>query len=128
MKEQTRNFDISDVLSITTGKLVSTRHVDGVYDILNHMTGDNLFTHALPRASRACAPVLLDQHPQLKEVDAADVNTENWQPWLAAQRARYGDSFDVTPLAEWRHKHPITEAIEMMGPDRVIQVSEARDE
>jgi hypothetical protein len=30
----TKQFHISDVLSITTGRLVSTRHMTGVYDLL----------------------------------------------------------------------------------------------
>lgn len=36
----TRDFELGDILSITTGALVSRRHIDGVYDILNWMTGD----------------------------------------------------------------------------------------
>lgn len=61
----TKRFHISDVLSITTGRLVSDRHMDGVYDILNHMTGESLFTHQLGRASKACKPELLRQFPVL---------------------------------------------------------------
>src|SRR3990167_2376272 len=62
---QTKQFHLGDVLSITTGRLVSPRHIDGVYDILNFMTGDNLFTHTLPRASDECKPYLVAQFPQL---------------------------------------------------------------
>ena len=62
---QTKQFHLGDVLSITTGRLVSPRHIDGVYDILNFMTGDNLFTHQLPRASDECKPYLVAQFPQL---------------------------------------------------------------
>ncbi|WP_445080300.1 DUF7736 domain-containing protein [Brevibacillus laterosporus] len=51
-----KSFHISDILSVTTGKLLSTRRMDGVYDILNHMTGESLLTHQLPRAIRVCAP------------------------------------------------------------------------
>lgn len=60
-----KNFHISDVLSVTTGRLVSYRHIDGVYDILNFLTGDQLFTHQLPRAGRECEPWLRTQFPQL---------------------------------------------------------------
>ncbi len=116
MNPDSRDFDISDVLSITTGCLVSTRHIDGVYDILNFMTGESLFTHALPRASRICGPVLLQQHPQLAAVDASGVDTTNWQAWLAAQRQAFGDTFTVQPLSsgEYESKNPLTELAEMM--------------
>jgi hypothetical protein len=65
-------FHLSDVLSVTTGRLVSTRHIDGVYDLLNFLTGDRLFTHQLPRASRECEPWLRSQFPQLME-DSAEI-------------------------------------------------------
>ena len=38
-----RDFDLGDIPSITTGALVSPRHIDGVYDILDYMTGEQLF-------------------------------------------------------------------------------------
>lgn len=60
-----KQFHISDVLSITTRRLVSSRHMDGIYEILNFLTGDNLFTHQLPRAMRECEPWLKTKFPQL---------------------------------------------------------------
>jgi hypothetical protein len=60
-----RLFHISDVLSITTGRLVSSRHMEGIYDILNFLTGDELLTHQLPRAAKECEPWLKTQFPQL---------------------------------------------------------------
>jgi hypothetical protein len=60
-----KEFSLGDVLSITTGRLLSERHMDGVYDILNWMTGDNLYTHQLPRDGKACEPWLIEQYPQL---------------------------------------------------------------
>lgn len=60
-----KRFHISDVLSATTGRLLSTRKMDGIYEILNHLTGDSLYTHQLPRAFRECKPFLLAQFPML---------------------------------------------------------------
>lgn len=64
-----RDFDLSDVLSATTGRLLSMRHMDGIYDVLNYMTGDNLMTHQLPRAMDQVKPEILRQHPDLENVD-----------------------------------------------------------
>ncbi len=64
-----KKFHIGDILSITTGRLVSNRHIDGVYDILNFMTGDNLFTHQLPRAAEECRPSLIGQFPQFESTE-----------------------------------------------------------
>ena len=60
-------FSVSDVLSATTGRLVSDRHMEGIYEILNFLTGDNLFTHQLPRAMNECKPWLRSQFPALME-------------------------------------------------------------
>jgi hypothetical protein len=119
-----KDFDLGDVLSITTGRLVSRRHIDGVYDILNYMTGDSLFTHQLPRAQDECRPWLLRQHPDLAEVDADGVNAETWRGWLDAQVARYGATRPVAPIPADDHarRDPIQEAIEMVGPERVIAI------
>jgi hypothetical protein len=119
---EARLFDIGDVLSITTGCLVSPRLMDGVYDILNYMTGDELFTHQLPRAAQACKPTLLEQFPQLAEVNADEVNPSNHEQWLAAQRAKFGAAFAVTPIGEWVHINPIIEAEAMVGKEKVIRI------
>jgi len=119
----TRKFHLGDVLSVTTGRLVSPRHMDAVYDLLNFMTGDNLFTHQLPRACDECAPALLEQHPDLKavEVPAEFRDTAHVGEWLAEQVVRCGEYRMVAPLAEGDHTRidPLTE-LSMMGPDKPV--------
>lgn len=118
-----RTFHVGDVLSITTGFLVSPRHMDGIYDLLDYMTGDNLFTHQLPRASTECAPALLKQHPQLAGVETPDEfeGKEHVERWLAEQVARFGEHLVVEPLATEDHTRidPITE-MRMLKPDAQI--------
>ena len=116
----TRDFHLGDVLSVTTERLVSPRHVGGLYDILGYMTGESLFTHQLPRAGRACAPALLAQHPTLADVDASGVTADNWSEWLAEQVARFGETLPVAPLAagEYAPRDPLVELSEMIGGDR----------
>lgn len=121
----TRSFHIGDILSITDGCLVSPRHIEGVYDILNFMTGDNLFTHQLPRASDECRPHLLTLHPQLSSADASGVTPDNWKAWLADRVKEFGETLPVTPLPRGVHafKDPIDEAVEMVGAEKVIAVN-----
>lgn len=66
----TKQFKLSQVLSITTGRLLC--EMGDVYEILNFITGDNLFTHALPRASRFAEPLILEAHPKLAITDEQD--------------------------------------------------------
>jgi len=121
----TRDFDLGDVLSITDGRLVSPRLIEGVYDILNFMTGDSLYTHQLPRAMRACQGPLLAQHPQLADVDrTTKLGPDNFREWLAAQKRIYGETLPVAPLAPqtWTQINPVLEAEALVGKDRVIAV------
>lgn len=120
-----KRFHVSDLLSITTGRLVSTRHMDGVYEILNHITGDNLFTHQLPRAAKECDPVLASAFPCVRKdsptiIEALRILDENLAakvvepkdiigPWLnTLVHGGFGDSipewFDVEP---WHCAHDV---------------------
>jgi hypothetical protein len=60
-----KRYHIGDVLSVTTGRVVSPRHVDGLVDILQFMTGERLYSHQLPRAIENCKPHLVTQYPWL---------------------------------------------------------------
>lgn len=102
-----RAFHLGDILTVTTGgRLVSPRHMKGVYDILNWMTGDDLMTHQLPRACRECEGPLLAQHPDLAGVTVPEVFGDGTREsaelavgaWLAEQVAVYGETREVEPL------------------------------
>lgn len=118
----TKTFRLGAVLSVTTGTLLC--EIGDVYAILNHMTGDNLFTHQLPRAMRECRPFLLRQFPSLPHASPEDVGPENWARWLHARIQEHGDSFDVAPIPPQQHDRidPLTELAGMVGPDRVAVV------
>jgi len=124
MTEDQKLFHLGDVLTVTTGKLVSRRHMEGIYDILNFMTRDNLFTHQLPRAGRECAPALLEQHPQLAAVTGDDVTPENHAAWLEAQCAEFGEELLVQRLSEHAHEYidPLSELAEKVHPSKIISV------
>lgn len=116
---ETRDFHLGDILTITTEHLVTPNGVDGLYQILNWMTGDNLFTHQLPRATRECAPDLLRQHPDLANVTVPEFDSEAavWA-WLDDQVRRYGETRPVARLHPDDHTRidPLTE-LQMIAPD-----------
>lgn len=120
-----RDFHIGDILSVTTGKLLSPRLIGGVYDILNFMTGQSLFTHQLPRVSREAAPVILRQHPNLAAAEVGDITADNWKDRLAELAAQFGETLPIEPMAPGEHaqKNALAELSEMVG-DRPIVVVE----
>lgn len=119
-----RTFALADILTITTGRLVSPRGVDAIYDVLNFMTGDNLFTHQLPRAMGECAPAILAQHPDLASVKVPDGGWETdaavWS-WALEQVGIYGQERELVPLAAEDHTSidPLTE-LAMMAPNTPV--------
>lgn len=122
-----KRFHLGDILSLTTRRLVSMRHMEGVYDILNYMTRDNLFTHQLPRAYKECKPWLLRQHPWLKQIDASNVTPENHKDWLAKQCGAFGEHHNVERIPQDDHDRidPYDELVIMRGTDEGIIIVEA---
>lgn len=121
---EAKSFHIGDVLSVTTGCLLSPRGMEGIYDILNYMSGENLFTHQLPRVAQEAAPVLLALHPQLADADASDVTPENHREWLEAATAKYGEHISVYPMSEDDHERidPLSELAEKVHPDKIVVI------
>ena len=107
-------FTTAAVISAATGKLVCP--IDRLYAIYNYLTGDNLFTHQLPRAYRACDSWVKEQCPWTQELNVDLCNRDNWQAWLADAEQKYGAEHELAPLPAgiWQSCDPIQEAIELM--------------
>lgn len=147
MDPQERMFHIGDVLSITTGRLVSPSGIDGICDILNFMTMDNLMTHQIPRACEECRPYLFAQYPwlespeittmaigelilMLKETETGKMEKKllvmGWLSKLISGKysIQCPEMLAVRPIPESAHevRDPVEELEEKLGKDRVIVV------
>lgn len=121
----TKEFPTADVLSTISGVLISK--IDGVYAVLNWMTGESVFTHQIPRISREAAPVLLAKHgPFLQQAidEAAQVTPENYQSWRDTWENRYGPAIAVPKFSVETHERidPMSELAEHFRPDQTIVV------
>lgn len=138
-----RLFPVADVLTITTGRLCS--EMGRVYEILNFMTGDSLFTHQLPRAMEECGPWIAAQYPELmssapkmrewiNELDAAlaiagkdkrklQEVVKNWAEGVRLL-CKMPPEIPVYELGAEMHTRidPIEEAAAIFGDKRVISV------
>lgn len=94
-----KQFHIGDVLSITTGYLLSS-NTDGIYRIFEFMTKDSLFYHQISRVFSECKHHLLKQHPQLNNVDTSKLTHKNCQEWLNQQVARFGEKLTVRTILD----------------------------
>lgn len=113
MTAATRSFHLGDVLSVTTGRFLAPGGIDAVQKLLDFMTGDSVFTHQIPRVVSECEPRLLEQHPQLRDLDVPEFDGDRAavDAWLAEQVARFGEHLTVSPLDPADHTRidPITE-------------------
>jgi hypothetical protein len=116
-----KTFKLEEVLSAIYGTLLC--EIGKVYEVLNFVTGDNLFTHQIPRAGKQCQPLIEKQHPFLKEIDLTGINPENWKGRLAAIKSKYQNEIDLLPVNEWQHVDPTKEAVDMMGGDESKVIS-----
>jgi len=126
----TRTFTAAQIAT-GFGRLITS--IDDAYAVLNHMTGDNLYTHQLPRALAATHESMVNQHPWLADVDdmAEDALGRYSTPKEAMQEVelllngRHGHTLPLVPLAQWEHRDPIEELCDMVGTERVYVAPEA---
>lgn len=125
----TKSFHISDLLSISTGALVSHEHIGGVYKILNHLTGDDLMTHQLPLAADATRPDLLQQHPWLRDIKAPEFrDVDHVHAWVDDQAAFHGRWHDVVAVPQsWGVHNPLTDLANMRPDMPVIVIVDGED-
>jgi hypothetical protein len=141
-----QEFDLSDILSITTGRLVSTRHIGGVYAILNYMTGSDLYTNQLPYAMNLCQPHLRALYPQLAEVSQSaalaaldtalsvasttDEMAEIVAEWVEPLRGLYGHTLPVPQLAGLAETfaNPMADLLQMHPRAEILLVDDTERE
>jgi len=123
-------FSIAAVLSCVTGRLMTAKEpgngIEGVYEVLNYMTGESVYTHQLPRICREAVPVILALHPTLQQaIDEADqVTPANWREWLSTWEDRYGPTIAVPKFTPAEHESidALSELAEMVHPDNIVVV------
>ena len=74
-----KEFHLGDVLSVTTGRIVSINHMGGVYNVLRYIYSRPVFTHELPKLAEDVYDELIRQHPFLKDISGDDITRENAQ-------------------------------------------------
>ena len=121
---QTKEFATVDVLSTITGRLMGD--IGGVYEVLNWMTGESVFTHQLPRIGREATPVVVAAHPLLQQAvdEAEQVNQENYKEWRQTWEDRYGPTIAVPKFGADTHESidPMSELAEKVHPDKIITI------
>lgn len=107
---KTKDFNIETILSVTHGKLLTD--MSCIYEILNFICDDNLFTHQIPRACKYARKIILKQHPQLNQWNqfSKEINTENWRSYKEKAIKMFGEKLQIQQNAsDWTKINPIQE-------------------
>lgn len=134
-------FHISAVLSVSTGLLMTNFHPDwrgnkdnngigAMYELLNYMTADNLYTHQLGRGAEEARYYLPEwSKPDLAWLEQArkvasedrDLFMACLQGWYADMVAQHGEWHEIEPIPVDDHDviDPLTE-LQQMRPDMPI--------
>ncbi|MER6605748.1 hypothetical protein ABT282_07485 [Streptomyces sp. NPDC000927] len=116
MKNADREFEIGDILSFTTGKILSRRGMSGLHVLGAHLAGLSLMTHELGFYSDKLREELLRQHPDLGAVKVPDVcDTQDLETWLSEAESRYGVKRKVSMASDFRTGNPLETFIAMQG-------------
>ena len=115
-QETQRYFDLGAVLNITTSRLFT--NMEDVYEVLNYLTGDNIYTHQFPRVMEVVKPYVLSLHPELKGVgEKVEIHSfEDAKAFVDEQKKVFGDKLPLKPMSKtdgYSYVDPIEEAVEM---------------
>jgi len=116
-----KEFDLGAILNITTSRLFT--NMDDVYEVLNYLTGDSLFTHQLPRVMETAKPYVLSLYPQLEGVgvDVVINSFEEAKAFIDEQKKIYGDKLPLTPMSkidDYSHIASMEESIQIKSGRR----------
>ncbi|KIF66213.1 hypothetical protein HY68_36470 [Streptomyces sp. AcH 505] len=106
-----RTFPLADVLSVTTGCLLSRTRMDGMGTLLNYLTGQDTFAKQLIpaqqflKAADTTAPVLVEQHPFLADLKPpAEIDAPDLMAWLIDAERVHGEEITVVSVASWKNR------------------------
>lgn len=74
--ERAAKFHPGDVLTVIHGRLVSPNHMDGIYKLLEFITGAEIYSHQIPEPMTRNQSALIAQHPNLERVQIPVLNDE----------------------------------------------------
>lgn len=108
-----KSFPLGVVLTVLSGKLLCD--LDALYEVLKHLTGEQIFTHQIPRALCTSRHFVAQQHPDLAVLDWSEINTDNCRNWLAEQITMFGAERSLAPLPPdaYEATDPFDELLEM---------------
>lgn len=138
-KSEPRKFSLRAILQLTTRLYMGD--MSAIYQALNFLTGDDLYTHQLPRAMEECEKSVEEQFPQfhtedfleklkmyqevIKASDPGKGGADHQlitDGWIYSMEADYGKEFDLYPMLPYQYTHQdcLSELMDMVTPEKIV--------
>lgn len=124
--ELAETFSLRAILTVGSGILLC--EMNELYRLLSYMTGDECFTHQIPRFCEECRPALYQQFPEMLVLVAMlsvrPRNMQELEQWLRNREAEFGSGHVVQRLDPGRHVYldPVAELLVQ------VKIPEAEEE
>ena len=118
-----RLVHIGDILSITSGRLVSREGFSSFHRALTYMAGEDVYVHQVAHVMAEARPVLLERYPLLADVvPPDDIDETTVGEWLNEQSRLYGEFLELPRMSCGQHKsmNAVSEALEQKNDDAVV--------
>ncbi|MFJ8006104.1 DUF7736 domain-containing protein [Streptomyces fagopyri] len=117
-----RAFPLADILSVTTGLLLTRRTPSpgaALDEIFEYMTGEELAWWQAPRAADACTESFIAQHPFLADLKppaatGSSLRKATLSLWLVTAELKHGTRLAVEPLAQWAPQDKAQELLDQI--------------
>ena len=111
-----KEFDLGAILNITTKRLFTS--MEDVYEVLNYLTGDSIYTHQIPRVMPIAKAYVLSLHPELTGVgDTVEINSfDAAKSFINEQKKVFGNKLPLSPMGKtdgYSYVDPIEEVIDI---------------
>lgn len=120
-------FPTGAILSVVTNRYLGIPCIE-IQKVLNFMTGDDVYTHQIPRINMECGPVILERYPHLlDDSEGLEVGGEEWVLWVEKKVEEFGAMIDIQSLTDNTiHEviDPCEEMARLAGPDKIIIIDE----
>ena len=100
INNNSKQFDLGTILTITTAKCRLFTEIENLYIILDYLTGSTHLTHELPRAHEIVRPYVLSLYPNLEGVgdDVVIESYEDLENFLTEQKKIFGETLALSPI------------------------------
>lgn len=113
-----KEFNLGAILNITTNRLFT--NLEDVYEVLNYLTGDSVYTHQIPRVMPIAKAYILSLYPELTGVgDTVEINSfDDAKAFISEQKKVFGNKLPLSPMGKtdgYSHVDPIEEAVDIIS-------------